>query len=474
MSLAAVIGTESGFSALCRHLDPDSVPLADAPAMLASLANIEKLAAGARVRLARRAEASGQWRRDGYRSFPEWLARTTGTSTGTARSTLDTSKRITDLPDTEAALRNGDLSEAQANTVSDAANANPGAERGLVNTAKVSSVKDLREAAGKAKARADTNPEATHRRQHANRSCRTWTDSEGLFNLHLRNTPEIGAELTAILEPFLNHVFHQARRAGRHESRDAYAADAVTNIFRTATGASAAATPATAPDAGDANGDCPVDPRHGTDPIGSPGPNRPRAGSLRPDRKVIAFIDWQALVRGRRDGEETCEIAGLGAGLGAVPVSTVRAMLGDATLALVIRDGVDVLHVTHLGRAVTAHQRTALEARGYRCCVPGCGSRFRLEIDHITGWAVTQTTELHDLDWLCHHHHHQKTHCGYRITGPPGRRTWHHPDGTIDEAQPEGAEGTRAPPNHHAGRLPSPRSHPAPPALFGAHAAPVA
>lgn len=157
--------------------------------MPASLANIEKLAAGAKVRLARQAEASGQWRRAGYKSFPEWLARSTGTSSGAAQSTLDTSKRITDQPATETALRNGELSEGQANTVSDAANANPAAERDLVNTAKASSLKDLRDEAGRAKARADTDPEATHRRRHAHRSCRTWTDPEGLFNLHVRNTP---------------------------------------------------------------------------------------------------------------------------------------------------------------------------------------------------------------------------------------------------------------------------------------------
>ena len=400
IALADVIGTESGFSALCRHLDPDSLPLPDAPAMLASLANIERLAAGARVRLARRAEESGQWRRDGYKSCPEWLARQTGTSTGAAQSSLETSKRIEGQPHTDIALQRGELSEGQANTVSDAASVNPEAERDLVRKAKTSSTKDLREAAGKAKAAADTNPEATHRRQHANRSCRTWTDSEGMFNLLLRNTPEIGAELKAALEPFVNHIFNQARRQGRHESSEAYAADAVTDIFRAANASpgssSASGLKDRSPDQDNANASAPV---------ASAEMNRPRPGSMRPDSKVIAFVDWLALVRGHREGDETCEIAGLGS----VPVSTVRAMLGDTTLALVIRDGVDVLHVTHLGREVTAHQRTALEARGYRCCVPGCASSFRLEIDHVTGWAVTKKTELADLDWLCRHHHDQKT-----------------------------------------------------------------
>jgi hypothetical protein len=86
-----------------------------------------------------------------------------------------------------------------------------------------------------------------------------------------------------------------------------------------------------------------------------------------------------------------------------------------------------VYTVAHAGRQVTAHQRTALEARGYRCEVPGCGVRHNLEIDHRTGWVITRCTKLDDLVWLCKWHHHQKTHDGYQLTGPPGHRTWHKP-----------------------------------------------
>jgi hypothetical protein len=53
-----------------------------------------------------------------------------------------------------------------------------------------------------------------------------------------------------------------------------------------------------------------------------------------------------------------------------------------------------------------------------------------LEIDHTTGWALTHTTTLDDLGWLCTHHHDQKTHHGHRLTGPPGNRTWIPPPGT--------------------------------------------
>ncbi|HMC72204.1 MAG TPA: hypothetical protein VKJ07_23805, partial [Mycobacteriales bacterium] len=46
-------------------------------------------------------------------------------------------------------------------------------------------------------------------------------------------------------------------------------------------------------------------------------------------------------------------------GLGPIPVSTARELLGDSILKLVITKGVDVLHVTHLGRGPNAAQRVA-------------------------------------------------------------------------------------------------------------------
>ena len=435
-------GLESSLRAACAALDPESIPLPEAPGLWASLAAIEKLAAGAKLRLARRVDECGRWRRDGYRSAEEWMARTAGTSVGAARASLGTSTRVKDQPDTDEALRHGELSESQANTVSDAADANPSAERELVRKARTSSSKQLREAAGHAKAQADPDPEATHRRQHAARSARMFTDAEGLWNLHLRHTPEVGAELRAILQPFLDLVFHRARTTGTRDSHDAYTADAVTDIFRTASGSSAESHAAASADHSHSAGT-------GDEPTSS----RPASRSQRPDTKVVAFLDWEALVRGHTENGETCEIAGVGA----VPVSTARALLGDATLTLVIRKGHDIRNVTHLGRQVTTAQRSALEARGYRCARPTCGATRLLQIDHVTGWAITHTTRVDDLEFLCAHDHNLKTHCGYWLSGPPGHRRWHHPDGTIEEPRPPPHPLPGAPPPQ------PPRPPPAPP-----------
>ena len=108
-------------------------------------------------------------------------------------------------------------------------------------------------------------------------------------------------------------------------------------------------------------------------------------------------------------------------------LSTVQALLPEAFVAAVITDAVDVRSVVHLGRQATASQRTALEARGYACEVPGGGSPTLLELDHLRDWAPTRQTRLDDLAWLCPVHHDDKTYQGWQLTGPPHNRQWNHP-----------------------------------------------
>ena len=144
-----------------------------------------------------------------------------------------------------------------------------------------------------------------------------------------------------------------------------------------------------------------------------------------PAATASIIIDHAAMVRGYPLAGETCEIAGVGP----VPVAVAKSMMTNATLAAVITNGVDVYTVAHLGRTVTAHQRTALEVRDRHCVVPGCAVTRHLEIDHVDGWANTHTTKLDTLARLCHFHHHQKTYDGYQLQGHPGHWQWTPPNG---------------------------------------------
>lgn len=156
-------------------------------------------------------------------------------------------------------------------------------------------------------------------------------------------------------------------------------------------------------------------------------PERAGVGSAVVNVKVNA----EALVRGHVEGDETCEIPGIGP----VPVATVRSLLGDAVVKLLLLRGVDVVSVVHLGRTVTAHQRSALELRDPTCVVEGCSVRHHLEIDRVDGWALTQVTTLDRLVRLCRWHHHLKTYAGYRLEGRPGAWRWSGP------APPDGPPG---------------------------------
>ena len=168
------------------------------------------------------------------------------------------------------------------------------------------------------------------------------------------------------------------------------------------------------------------------------GPTRRRGA----DAKVIVRIDHTALVRGHTEAGDTCEIAGIGP----VPVTSVRHLLDDAFLAAVITDGRDVTTVAHLGRQPNAYQQTALQAQGIECSTLGCPNRDRLERDHRIPWRVTHHTALRELDWSCPHCHDRKTHHGDMLAPGTGKRPlltpteqvqWNldHPDNPVDPPQ---------------------------------------
>jgi hypothetical protein len=135
-------------------------------------------------------------------------------------------------------------------------------------------------------------------------------------------------------------------------------------------------------------------------------------------------VDLAALRRGELEEGETCEIPGVGP----VPLATARNVLGESFLKVIIEDGVDVRSVCHVGRAVPAHIRSALEHRDEKCVVPGCDVAKGLEIDHYQiAFENDGPTELWNLCRLCRWHHHLKSYCGYAITGKPGSWEWNGP-----------------------------------------------
>ena len=422
-----------GLEAMVTALDVATLTGEAATRLVKRLVTAERVLATARSRAAKRATEANQWRHAGERSAASWLANLAGTTTGQAAAELETTKQLEGLPATQAARAAGKLSELQARELAGAATADPSAEAELLLHARRDDAAAFKRRCAEVRAAAEQDEAAARERIRRARRFRSWTDAEGAFCFAGRGRPEEGAALLAAMKSYQDSAAHTARRRGEHEAAEAYAYDGLMAMahhdsqHRCKPGArdtSEAAGPGNTNNAGGvsgtippSNGDSTADATSSRDEV--------LAACFRPGprAKLIVRIDHTALIRGHTLPGETCEIVGIGP----ISVATARELARDAFLTAAVMDGVDVKSVVHLGRSATAHQRTALEARGVVCAVPGCGFLHDLEIDHVDGWAITRRTQVDQLDWLCPFHHGQKTHASYRLAGPPGARTWHPP-----------------------------------------------
>ncbi len=404
--------------------EPEATHPEDAAGVWADLCELQRLAANGCLLFGPRVEESEVWRREGARSAAEWMARRQGGETRDATADLNAAKDLDFHPDTEEALRNGDVSSDQAKKIVPGAKADPSAEKELLDAAKHGGEEELKRRVRQARATAHSRLEEDDRAEKVRKSrfCKTWTDDvDGSLRGSFKLPADDGARLLAALRPFQDQVFDKARRAGVKERPDQYAADALV---------------AMAEAAHRSGGGC-----------GSNGHGGDSGGSSRPGRApatILFRVDLSAFLRGWVESGELCEIAGVGP----VPVDTAKAVLGEAFLKLVITDGVDIRTVAHLGRAVSAYVRTALEARDPVCVVPGCAVAQGLEIDHwLIPFAEGGPTELWNLARICHRHHTMKTYQRWTLTGGPGHWNWHKPP---DDKPPDTGQTGTDPPHRQA------------------------
>lgn len=195
-----------------------------------------------------------------------------------------------------------------------------------------------------------------HRRQHALRSVRKWTDEDGMCCGRWRLPPEEGAAFHARLEAETDRVFREAYKEGRREQNEAYAADAFLRIV---------------------NG-------------------QGRKGGT----EVVFVCDVES---------QGCHIVGYGP----VPTSVVRDAVKDAFVKGVTHDGVEIKSVAHYGRGWRAAQVTALvlgdppNFAGQAC--GSCGRRVGLEIDHVDPVANGGITCVSNGEPECRDCHRAKT-----------------------------------------------------------------
>jgi hypothetical protein len=287
------------------------------------------------------------WRESGHRSAAHWVAEATGETVGAACRTLETVHALDELPATAAAFRAGDLSGTQASEIASAAGAEPSAEVALLEAAATTSVKGLKDRCRQVRAGAEPDDRAWAQRLHGQRRAHEWTDPDGAYCISGRMAPDAGARFSAAWNAHVDRIFREARQAGRREPRAAYAADALVALA-------------------------------------NEGPCKPV--------EVRVTIDSAALARGHTEPGERCEVERVGP----MPVTTARALLSDASVAVMLRNGDNITAVSSPKRVIPAKLRRALEARYPTCGVKSCANDQFLQIDHIVPVEERGETNIHN------------------------------------------------------------------------------
>jgi Domain of unknown function (DUF222) len=371
----------AGLTSALSALAPETASGADAAAVVERAVRIERLGAAARARFARRVTETGAYEESGHKHAAGWLAERSGESVGQALGVLKTAAQLSEAPLVDDAFKDGRLSLSQAKVAADAGALDPSSQQHLVDVATAGSLKDLKAEAARIKRKRFGEDWVRQREEtvHRRRYCRIWSATEGGVRLDAWLPTVEGARVKAALDREADRVFKEARAAGVRDRADAYAADALVRVV---------------------------------------------TGEASPPAQVAVRVDAGALRRGHADGDEVCEIPGVGP----IPIAVAKDLLGDSVFHVVVTDGIDIKAVTSPKRTIPAPLRRALVERDGKCAVPGCNATLRLQIDHCWDFGKDGPTMLANLQRLCPPHHSMKTHRGFRLVGPPGARRWVGPD----------------------------------------------
>jgi len=372
---------------------PESVSGDQARRFVERFAEAERAAASGVALFTPVVVGTGSYAKKGHASAQDWLGDLSGTSPGAAKGRLAAAERAATNPSLTDALHEGGLSPAQLAMVTQAATEAPESTGDLLDlVGQGASHQELSDAAARFKAAARSR-ETEHLRRarvHATRRFR-WhqVDSGGIRGEFFCDEVE-WAKVAPSIEARAKELWKAA--GGGSEPLEAYRLDALIEQLGGA------------------------DRSPGAD--GSTGARRPSKGAR---GQAIVVIDAAALRRGTTEGDELCEIEGIGP----VSVEAATELLSEASVRYIIREGFDIKTVTTLTRDVAAALEAALIVRDRTCARPGCGKRLGLERDHRdVDFGDDGPTELDNLVRLCPQCHDLKTYGGWRLEGAPGAWKW--------------------------------------------------
>jgi hypothetical protein len=374
-----------------RSSTPESASGDQARRFVERFAQAERAAASGVALFTPVVVGTGSYAKEGHASAQDWLGTLSGTSAGAAKGRLAAAERAATDPSLTDALHEGGLSAAQLSVVTNAASEAPESTGDLLELlGQGASHQELADAAARLKAAARSRETAHLRRArvHATRHLRVHQVESGGVRGEFFCDEVQWARVAPCIEARAKELWKAA--GGGSEPLEAHRLDAL------------------------------IEQLGGP---GGPGGRRddPRGSSKGARGQAIVVIDAAALRRGTTEGDELCEIEGIGP----VSVEAATELLSEASLRYVIREGFDIKTVTTLTRDVAACIEAALIVRDRTCARPGCAKRLGLETDHRdVDFSDDGPTELDNLVRLCPQCHDLKTYGGWRLEGEPGAWKW--------------------------------------------------
>jgi hypothetical protein len=222
--LAAV---EAAVDAFCEGFSPDVLTASECGDAVQRLSRVKRRIEAAEARAARRVEMSSMWKHAGHRNMAEWMAAQTGDPVSATTGLLDTAKRVEGCPAIADAFAAGEVSVAAAREIAGAVAVDPSAEAGLLAVAVRGDHRQLVDKAARVRqaARSVEDEAARHARLRARRFARSRIDADGLVIVNAGFAPKDWAPFDAAFRHATDDEFTRARREGRRESPEAYAAD---------------------------------------------------------------------------------------------------------------------------------------------------------------------------------------------------------------------------------------------------------
>jgi HNH endonuclease len=381
------------FQSWLRDARPESTSGDVALAIVERLSQVQRVASSGVALFAPVVVETGSFAKQGHSSAPDWLGSVSGSSAGAAKGLLSAAGRAASSPELTEALHEGELSTDQLKLVTKTAGEVSGAtgellgliEEGVSHKELTDTSEQMRSAA-----RSRENERVRRERVNATRHFRWHKDENGGIRFGGFCDEVAWSHVAPVLEADAKRRFKAAGSEG--DSLEAYRLDAFIDLM----GSGPPGVPAN-------SGDAP------------PRPSR----SARP--RTVVIINAESLRRGTTQGDEICEIEGIGT----VSVAAATELIGEGGLQYLVKEGFDIKTMTKSTRSVDNYIDTALLVRDRACARPGCGKRLGLERDH---WRVDYKdggpTELDNLCRLCPDCHDLKTYGGWKLTGGPGHWGW--------------------------------------------------